>query len=372
MAIFIWYSKSSQETGKWLADKLKVEAHGVVPPRDFEGTVICWGATPSKKFKWEKRNIQSIFNDPRVIRPLLNREDLFKKVAEVDIPVTKFITLPAPPALEEGAAPANPPAAPIEHSYTDLCTALGVTEQKGFIACTAGGFKHVSIDSFEALMAAVADGRTCVTTTQFTDKERIRVFVSGGVVVGATKYAPTVSGKAMPDFLTNKVAAGWGDLTVDQISAVFSRAAKLKLITTTRGAWAPHALANLTIRNKALTVAAALKFDFCAVDFSTDGSTVINILTTPNLREVSTVQTAITNIISSWVYKNSRTPKDILLEVISGSTCEEASSLLEELSSLKGAIKLELRREKGKKSEGGEGGANKVASGADSPPAKQT
>jgi hypothetical protein len=356
MSIFLWYSKSSKQTGTWLADKLKIELHGTVPPRDFEGTVICWGASPSVKFKWEKRNFQSIFNDPRVIRPLINRELLFKKLTDADIPTAKFITLPV---AEEGA-----PA--VVHSYADLCASLEVEPATGFLACTAGGFKRIPVKSDAQLAAAVAEERTCVTTAQFAKKERIRIFVANGVVAGGAKFTTSMPAETIPSNLAGKVSAGWEDFTPAQCAAVFKRAVDLKLISTTSGAWVPFSISDANMRNRALTIATILGFGFCAVDFDVDGSgTVINVVTTPNLREVTTVQSAITNAVASWVYKNSRTPKDILLEAIAGSTSEEVSSLLEELSNLKGAIKLTLKKEKG-----GEKAVKPVGGGADSPPAK--
>lgn len=354
MSTFLWYSKSSKETGLWLASQLNITEHGVTPPRDFEGTILCWGATPSEKFRWERRNFQAIFNDPRIIRPLLSRELLFKKLTDTNIPTVKFLTLPV---AEEGADA-------VVHSYTDLCAALEVAADVGFLACTEGGFKRVPVKNDAQLAAAVEDGKTCVTTEKFASKERIRIFIANGMVAGGVKYTTTMPVESIPSNLAGKVATGWEDFTEAQCAAIFKRAVDMKLISTTGGAWVPYSITDANIRNRALVIATTLKFDFCAVDFDIDGSgTVINVVTTPNLREVTSVQSAITNAVASWVYKNSRTAKDILLEVIARSTCDEASSLLEELSNLKGAIKLTLKKE-------GEVAAVKGGGGADSPPAK--
>lgn len=353
MSVFLWYSKSSEETGAWLAERLNISGHGTKPPREFEGTVICWGAAPSEKFRWEKRNFQAIFNDPRVIRPLLNREDLFKKIEELGIPTTKFSKL----SLMEGGVP-------VVHNYSQWCTALEVSEEVGFIACSPGGFKKRTVTSQAKLEEAIADERTCVTTAQFTEKKRIRVFVANGVVVGAARFTDTIPVESTAAVVAASVSSGWGEFTAAQCQAVLSRAVELDLIAAKGGVWTPHSVTNAATRNHVMSIAATLKFDFCAVDFADDGSgTVINIITTPNLREVTTVQSAITNAVSSWLYKNSRTAKDILLEVIGESTSEEASSLLEELSSLRGTVKLKLKKDEAVT-------ADKVTSGADSKPSK--
>ncbi len=346
MSLFLWYSKSSKETGAWLAKQLKISEHGTKPPRDFSGTAICWGANPSEKFKWEKRNFQQVYNDPREIRPLLDRKVMFEKIAGVGPAVTKFVEVPA-----EGA------------DYEALCATLDSKPEHGFMTCTTGGFKRMRITSQDELMSSIEEGvRTRATGFEFAAVERVRIYVAGGTIVGSSKYINEVPPETLAGSLSNKMASGWGAFTENQCIEVLQRAIDLKLIKSAGGTWAPYALSDATLRAHAQTIAATLKFDFCAIDFSLDG-TVLNVITTPNLREVTTVQNAITNAISSWVYKNSRTPKDILLEVISESSGEEASALLEELSSIKGVVKLALKKEGARK-------ADKVTGGADSPPVK--
>jgi hypothetical protein len=347
MALFLWYSKSSQETGEWLAKRLGISEHGTRPPREFEGSVICWGANPSQKFKWEKRNFQAIYNDPRVIRPLIDRKALFEKITGIGPAVVKFTDIP-----EE-----NP-------QYSAICTQLEVSEEEGFLACTPGGFKRVSITCQGDLDDATGgeDGRTRATVRKFTTEERLRIYVANGSVVGGSKYTTSMPAETMASTLANKISVGWEKYTTEQCKEVLARAVDQKLITTKGGCWAPYAIADAALRTHAQAIATTLKFDFCAIDFSSDG-TVLNIITTPNLREVTTVQTAITNAVASWIYKNTRTPKDILLEVIAESTGEEVNALLEELSSLKGVVRLTLKKE-------GTGKADEVAGGTDSPPAK--
>ena len=348
MSLFLWYSKSSKETGEWLAKKLKISEHGTRAPRDFEGTAICWGAKPSEKFKWEKRNFQQIYNDPRTIRPLLDRKLLFEKIAGVGPDVIKFIEIPSE----------NP-------KYADLCSTLGTSPDAGFMTCSEGGFKRTRVTSQVELDLSIEEEntRTRATVFEFAVAERIRIYIAGTTVVGSSKFILEAPKETLAESISGKMSSEWGEFTETQCAKVLQRAIDLKLIKSFGGAWSPYALSDATLRANAQAVAAALKFDFCAIDFSLDG-TVLNVITTPNLREVTTVQNAILNAISSWVYKNSRTPKDILLEVISESSSEEASSLLEELSSLKGVVKLALKKE-------GTGEADKVTSGADSPPTKQ-
>lgn len=347
MSLFLWYSKSSKETGEWLAKQLKISEHGTKPPRDFNGTVICWGANPSEKFKWEKRNFQQVYNDPRVIRPLLDRKLLLEKIAGVGLAVTKFIEIPK-------EAP----------QYEDLCGALDSTPNQGFMTCTIGGFKRMRVTSQVELDLSIEEeeSRTRATGFEFAATERIRIYTAGGTIVGSSKFIREIPAETLAGTVSNKMSAGWGVFTEAQCVEVLQRAIDLKLIMAKGGTWAPFALSDATLRANAQTIAAILKFDFCAIDFALDG-TVLNVITTPNLREVTTVQNAITNAISSWVYKNSRTPKDILLEVISESSSEEASSFLEELSNIKGIVKLSLKKD-------GAGKADEVTGGADSPPTK--
>lgn len=347
MSLFLWYSKSSKETGVWLAKQLKISEHGTKPPRDFNGTAICWGANPSEKFKWEKRNFQQVYNDPRIIRPLLDRKGLFEKIAGLGPKVTKFVEIPKD----------NP-------KYEDLCTLLDSKPENGFMTCTTGGFKRMRVTSQEELVRSIGEeeARTRATGFEFAATERVRIYVAGGTIVGSSKFIHEIPPETLAGSLSNKMSSGWNVFTEAQCVEVLQRAIDLKLIKSSGGTWAPYALSDAKLRTHAQAIAATLKFDFCAIDFSLDG-TVLNVITTPNLREVTTVQNAITNAISSWVYKNSRTPKDILLEVIAESSGEEASALLEELSSIKGVVKLALKKE-------GVAEADKVTGGADSPPAK--
>lgn len=324
MSIFLWYSKGSQETGIWLAERLGIVDHGAVPPRKFEGSVVCWGTSPSEKFKWEKRNFQNVFNDPRKISELKNRKTLFDSIAAIGIPSVKCVALPE----------SNP-------QFSQVCIELGVSEDVGFTICTASGFNRMPITNQIEMTSFVADEnpRTHAVTNNFGTPDRIRVYVVDGTILGAAQYTDELSDEAFLTKAADVISEGWSDYTKPQVTSIIERALSFKVVKPSCGAWTSFSVTSPVMRNRVLTIANSLKFDFCAVDFSTDGNmTVLNVVTNPNLREVTSVQSTITNAISGWVANNSRTAKDILTELISGATIDEASSLLEELRNVKGRI----------------------------------
>jgi hypothetical protein len=354
MAIFLWYSAGSQETGIWLAERLKITEHGTVPPRNFEGSVVCWGAVPSEKFKWEKRNFQNIFNDPRKVGLLKDRKLLFDGVAAVGIPSVRCTIIPQ----------ANP-------QFLQICQELDVLAAKGFILCTSSGFRRKQVANQAELTAALGGDkpRTHAMTNDFGNNTRARVFVADGTILGAAQYTDELSDETFMAKTVNDVTEEWGDYTKVQVASIIRRALELKLIKSACGAWSSYAIINPVMRNRALTVANNLGFDFCAIDFSTDGSmTVLNIVTNPNLREVTSVQSTITNAVSNWVATNSRTAKDILLDHIGDASAPEASALLEELRGIKGKIGEAAEKEAVKQAVAS--AADKVGSGTDSSPTK--
>jgi len=326
MSIFLWYSKGSQETGVWLAERLGVDDHGAVPPRYFEGSVICWGASPSEKFKWEKRNFQNVFNDPRKISELKDRKALFDGITSVGVPSVRCVVVPQ-----------NSPA-----EYAQICQQLDVPTEIGFTVCTSSGFKCKVVKDGAELALALGgqdNKRTHAVTNNFGSPDRVRVYVADGTILGAAQYTDELSDGAFLAKAAEVVSEDWDDYTKQQVTSVIERALKLKVVKPSCGAWTSFSVTSPVMRNRALTVANNLKFDFCAIDFSTDGTmTVLNVVTNPNLREVISVQSTITNAISGWAANNSRTAKDILTELISGATSDEASSLLEELRNVKGRI----------------------------------
>ena len=352
MSIFIWYANSSKETGIWLAEKLGISEHGTTPPRDFEGSVVCWGASPSEKFKWEKRNFQSFFNDPRKLSPLKNRKVLLDRVASLNIPTVSCAVLPAE-----------------SPQYSQVCVDLGVSEDVGFVLCNSFGFNKKPIVDQACLDISVGDDnkRTHAISNEFNNTKRIRVYVAAGVIVGATQFTDELTKEAALTKTSYELVKDWDRFTRAQVYEIIGRAQELKLIKTVCEAWITSAINNTSMRNRALTISQDLGFDFCAIDFSVDSMTVLNIVTNPNLREVTSVQSAITNTISNWVTNNSRTSKDTLIELINGATGEEADSLLSELRGLKCRIGEAVKEEYDSSSRE----VDEIGSGADSPPVER-
>lgn len=332
MSIFLWYSKKSQETGIWLAERLNILNHGTIPPRNFEGSIICWGAIPSEKFKWEKRNFQAIFNDPRTIRPLLDRKLLFDKVSSVGIPVVRCAIVSQ-----------NDP------QYQQICETLDVSVDIGFVLCTLYGFRHKHVTNQQELTANLGGEKPRIraVTSNFITEDRIRVYVVENTVLGASRYSHDLTDENFLSKISMSVTENWDDYTNSQVTSIFRRAIELKLVQPACGVWTAFSITNPNMQQRALTIAQNLNFDFCAIDFSTDGAmTVLNIVTAPNLREVTSVQSAITNAFFGWVSNNSRTAKDILIDLITNASGAEVSSFFKEVSNVKGKIGEAVKQEK--------------------------
>jgi hypothetical protein len=62
--MFIWHSSNTEESAQTLAQAFECE-YGKVPPKGYEGDVICLSPNPSENFKWGERNFGKIINDPR-------------------------------------------------------------------------------------------------------------------------------------------------------------------------------------------------------------------------------------------------------------------------------------------------------------------
>lgn len=316
---YLWYSKGSQETGALLADKLGFETAGTIPSKNFSGVAVCFGAAYTDKFRWEDRNFQAIFNDPRVVRQYTDRKNLFDKLGEAGLNTISCVPLTA------------------EAQYTNICNVLAATETEGFVACKPSGAKARVVQTQADLQTAIDDGCNRALDRRFSAQTRLRVFVVAGNVVGALSKQPTNT----PTYAARAaIQLHESDNSVSEttIQQVLTAAISKGLVSPTKNFWAPHSLTSTALRTAAIAVAEALGLDFCAVDFYSgdDGAhDVLNVVTTPNLREVPSVQGPIVNAISAWVTENSMTAKEILLSLINEANDEEASSLLAELRETK-------------------------------------
>lgn len=72
--IFIWHSSSSKESAEALRDAMiglttpHVITSGTLPEKDFSGFCITYGGTYTESFKWDRRQMAAILNDPRKIK----------------------------------------------------------------------------------------------------------------------------------------------------------------------------------------------------------------------------------------------------------------------------------------------------------------
>ena len=320
MGSFVWYSKGSKESGALLAEELELE-HGTVPPKDFSGTLICWGAKPADKFKWENRTIQAIFNDPRIVREYIDRKDIFDKLAEEGINVISCLSITD------------------EAQYVNICNLMGATIEEGFVVAKPSGVGARAVTSQSELEEAVADGCTRAFEAKFIRSERIRLFVVNGSVAGAATRSAAGASDAFFTRASEEVASKLEGVMghADMVEKALRAAVGNDIVSVAKSYWSPFGAVTMAQRTAGINAAKALGFEFCAVDIVvTDGGVqVINVVTTPNLYEVPSVKAAIVNGIDSWNKNNSRTAKEILQDLVNDATDDEADSLLEKLRELK-------------------------------------
>lgn len=320
MTTYLWYSRSSQESASIIAKELDIPC-GSLPPTDFSGTLICWGAKPSDKFKWGSRTLRAIFNDPRNVRTYLDRKVLFDKLAEAGINVASCIT------LDE------------DSQYLNLCNLLGVTAEDGFITGRPTGRSARVVTNQAELHAAVVDGNVRAFDPKFVQANRIRLYVVNGSVVGATTRATAAANDTFFTRAIEEVTAAAG-VGVGNAEMALRKAVELGIVKPIKGYWSAFGAVTPVMRTTAILAAQTLGMEFCAVDISSDGvdMQVLNVVTTPNLREVPSVHAALVTAIGAWNTDNSRTTKEVLQDLVNDATDEEAVALLEKLREFKGEL----------------------------------
>jgi len=317
MTTFVWYSRSSQESGTLLAEELGFE-HGLVPPQGFCGALVCYGAKPTDKFKWENRTIQAILNDPRKVQTYRDRKALFDKLAESGINVIGCS------ALTE------------ESQYLNLCNLMGVNPERGFITARASGIRTRVVTNQAELQDAIADGNTRALEPQFVQSNRIRIYVANGVAVGATCMTELVANDAF--FIRAAEETAPDGVSKEHTEEIVRKLVDTGVMAPIKAYWNPYGAVTPGMRTLAIAAAQALGLDFCAVDATPDGLQILNVVTTPNLREVPSIHQALVNEIGTWSTENTRTAKDILQDLVNDASDDEAVTLLEKLRELKGEL----------------------------------
>ncbi len=314
--VFVWYSQASEDSGKVLAQILGTELHGVLPPRDFTGVLVCYGATPSDKFKWEDRSVRFIFNDPRVVRKHVDRASLFAELSKGGLntlPIHKLTPVSV---------------------FEDVCAQLGTDSVSGLSVFKVTGGDAKPAQTEVGFNQAKALGMIYASTAQYLSDKRTRVFVVDGAFVGAiaqTNDNTALFAKAAAaeqTFLPNK----------EQAETFIKSLLDNGVVTPAKSYWAPQTAVSPAMIQAAIKSAATLSLDFCAVDLVTNpnGSvTVLNVVSTPNITGQDMLHGPLADAVKLWLKRANRTAKEILAEIVEQATEDEADMLVAELRKVK-------------------------------------
>ncbi len=307
---YVWYGKASEESGKLLAQLLGVENHGTLPPKDFAGVLICYGATPADKFKYEERKTRAIFNDPRRIRKYLDRRAMFDALAVAGFSVPKIV-------------PINQ-----YESYNSTCEKLGVDSAGGLCLFKANGADAKPAFS-ELGFGELAKGMVYAAGPDFMSINRTRAFIVDGVFVGALIQSNDNS----PNFA--KQAALEQAVVEDKSKAeqLLSYLLERGFIKANNAYWQVQNAVHPKLIEAAIGASKALKYDFCAVDMcEKDGKVVImNVVTTPSIVGHEVIHGVLASQIKLWMKRADRSYKEILAEISEKADEKEAEEIVAEL-----------------------------------------
>lgn len=309
---YFWYSNSSRETGTVLATALGM-AHGTLPPNGFNGTIVCWGASPTSKFKWADRNFQALMNDPRKVNKYKDRKNIFDKLIMAGLDVVGCVPLTS------------------EAQYSNICSTLAVPMEEGFVAAKENGTKARLVKNQSDLQTAINDECNRAIEKTFLSPEKLRVFVIGGKVVVSLRKAIGTDDTFLTKAAEEAFSAN-GNISKDTYKNVLASILSAGVVTAAKSYWAEYGVSTL-VRDIALTAAKAMELDFAAIDIVAAGNmtTIINVVTTPNLKDTPSIQAPVVAALKEWVKNNSMTAKEILLSMIQGASEDEAVSILESL-----------------------------------------
>ena len=183
------------------------------------------------------------------------------------------------------------------------------------------------------LQTSLDEGCNRAMDRKFVSENYVRVFVVAGDVVASAKKTMAADSQTFAERVSGQV--GINDVPAASVSAVIKKLLDDGFVSPKKSFWAPNGVLTPNMKARAGLVYEALKFQFMAIDFDPATSEVINVVTTPNLLENVSIQAPITTAIKAWASKNTKTAKEILMDLVNDATNEEADSILEELRSIK-------------------------------------
>lgn len=308
MTTYVWYSAGSKETGEFIAKAIGAEQHGVLPPKEFTGSVVCFGATPSDKFKWEERNFSGLFNDPRIVRNFVNRKKMFARLAEGGLIV--------PPVIDVSP----------EDTYASLVGKLGLNLGNIITVFSENGGHAVQVTNSYNYDQAKANAKLA-SGSDFGILDRTRVFVVNGMVIGGLKRSKNNTGVFVEKAVNDQNIIADKEKAAELIKHLLGSG----YISQAKYFWAAHDGYSPAMVAAAVKAAGLLQYDLCAVDLvetAAGGVKVLNVVSTPDLVNYPNLHIALTNAVKGWVQNKVRSAKDILKELTEKSDEEEAAAIV--------------------------------------------
>lgn len=316
--VYVWYSKSSEDSGKMIAKLIGTEQHGTLPPKEFSGTLVCYGAIPGEKFKWEERSPKFILNDPRHIRKFADRSAMFAALEKAGISGPKVVKVEP------------------NMTFNGACQSLGVAPFQGVTMFKAGGAGAKLVLTDQEFNQEKALGMACVSSPEFLTDKRIRLFIAGGNFVGATGRSNGNHGTFA------KMAAKEQNVIEEKgkAEALILHLLETGVINGCKTYWQPLNAVDPVLVEAATKAASALGFDFCAVDMLDTGNgvaKVLNVVTTPDIVSpaMEMLHAPLADSLKLWLKRSFKSAKEILSDLAAEANEEQAQVIVSELRKIK-------------------------------------
>lgn len=308
MTPYVWYSNGSKETGEFIAKALGTKDHGILPPKEFTGPVICFGATPSDKFKWEERNFSGLFNDPRIVRNFVNRKKMFARLAEGGLVVPEVVDVTP------------------EDTYASLAAKLSQNLGSTITLFSENGGNVVQVTNSYNYDQVKANAKLA-SGMDFGLLDRTRIFVVNGAVIGGLKRSKNNTG------IFVEKAAGDQNIIADKEKAaeLIKHLLGSGYVSQAKYFWAAYDGFSPAMTSTAVKAAGLLQYDLCAVDVVetiAGGVKVLNVVSTPDLVSFPNLHVSLINALKAWMKSKVRSAKDILKELTEKSDEEEAAAIV--------------------------------------------
>lgn len=283
--VFLWHSKGSEESGQLLATLLDVDK-GSVPPKGFEGLLVCYGAVPASNFKWEERKFHAIFNDPRKVRRYLDRKVLFDKLA------TEF-SVPQVTAISKAS------------TYDSVCKELLTGKEEGICLFKINGgdakqvFSELGFEEFKGYYKYAAK-------PDFMRQDRTRAFVVGDTFVGAL-----VQGNKNSPAFARQAAAEQTIVKADIAEKLIAHLLENGYVKPEKAFWQAQNAVHPNFQDAAIRAAKSLEYDFCAVDMCEEDGviSIMNVVTTPAILGHEVIYGAMASQIKYWLKRADKAHK---------------------------------------------------------------